>query len=86
MRRVAAGARAQERLAGAWADGMLQMVASYGMPLTPALRALVTGTPPEAMEQALAWVDAQHGGSAGYLETGGLEPAELDGLRARLIA
>lgn len=70
-------------LAGPWADRMRAMVVGMGVPLTPAVDALLTGTPPEAIEQALAWVDDQ-GGSAAYLRSGGLDHDDLAGLRARL--
>jgi protein-tyrosine phosphatase len=80
---VADYAASAGNLAGAWADGMRAMIASLGVPLTPELDALVTATPPAAIEQALAWVDAR-GGSAAYLGAGGLTDAELAGLRARL--
>ncbi|MGM7699197.1 tyrosine-protein phosphatase [Microbacterium sp. A84] len=76
----------QENLAGPWADAMIHMVTSYGVELTPALRALVTGTPPEAIEQALTWVDDRDGDSAGYLRSAGLTADELSMLRARLAA
>ncbi|MGN6220493.1 MAG: tyrosine-protein phosphatase [Microbacterium sp.] len=72
-------------LEGPWADRMRGMITAMGLPLTPELDALVTATPPAAIEQALAWVDAQ-GGSAAYLRSGGLTAAELDALRARLTA
>ncbi|SIN75237.1 tyrosine-protein phosphatase [Agromyces cerinus] len=81
---VADYAASEENLAGPWADGMLQMIASFGLPLTPELRNLVTGTPPDAIEQALAWVDTEYGGSAAYLASGGLTTDELAGLRARI--
>ncbi|KRA24852.1 hypothetical protein ASD65_10765 [Microbacterium sp. Root61] len=81
---VADYAASQDNLAGPWADGILHMVASFGLPVTPALRTLATGTPPEAIEQALAWVDAGFDGTAGYLRSGGLTDTELAALRARL--
>ncbi|MGW9630916.1 tyrosine-protein phosphatase [Agromyces sp. NPDC055520] len=81
---VADYAASQDNLAGPWADGMLHSISSLGVPLTPGLRTLLTGTPPEAIEQALAWTDGQHGGSAGYLRSGGLSETELAALRARL--
>ncbi|KRC62757.1 hypothetical protein ASE14_02760 [Agromyces sp. Root81] len=82
---VADYAASQDNLAGPWADGMLHMISSLGLPLTPELRTLVTGTPPDAIEQALAWVDTEHGGAADYLGSGGLTPHELTGLRTRLV-
>jgi protein-tyrosine phosphatase len=77
-------ASSQANLSGPWADGMLHMVAALGVPLTPSLTTLVTGTPPEAITQALAYIDDQHGGSAAYLRTAGLTDDELAGLRRRL--
>lgn len=72
-------------LAGPWADRMRGMITGMGVPLTPAIDQLVTGTPPEAIARALTWVDEQ-GGSAAYLRSGGLTEPELAALRARLTA
>lgn len=72
-------------LAGPWADRMRAMVTAMGVPLTPAVDTLLTGTPPAAIEQALTWVDAQ-GGAASYLQSGGLTGDELAALRLRLVA
>ncbi|MCB1297459.1 MAG: tyrosine-protein phosphatase [Microthrixaceae bacterium] len=83
---VADYASSAQHLAGPWADGMLEMVRRLGAPATPALVQLITGTPPEAITQALAWVDAHFGGSAQYLQSGGLSDAQLAALRARLAA
>ena len=82
---VADYASSQENLDGAWAQGMYAMIEKVGVPLTDQLRELIAGTPAAAIRQALAWVD-EHGGSAAYLQSGGLTDAELDALRARLAA
>lgn len=82
---VADYASSQANLAGPWADRMRAMIAGMGVPLTPTIDALVTGTPAEAIEYALAWVDEQ-GGAADYLRSGGLTEHELTALRARLVA
>lgn len=82
---VADYAQSQDNLAGPWADGMLHAITSAGVPLTPALKELVTETPPTEIEKALAWLDA-HGGAADYLRSGGLTDDELAALRARLRA
>jgi len=74
----------EANLSGPWADGMLHMVASMGVPITPQIRTLVTGTPPEAIEQALRYLDESHGGSASYLSSAGVDDAELEHLRLRL--
>lgn len=76
--------QSQANLAGPWTDGILHMITSLGIPLTPALRTLATGTPPEALGQAFAWIDAGFGGAAGYLQSGGLTDGELAALRGRL--
>lgn len=78
-------ASSQDYLAGAWADGMLGQITAAGLPITPALRTLVTGTPPEAMEQALAWVDETHGGAAQYLSASGLAANDLQALQQRFV-
>ncbi|MEZ5110060.1 MAG: tyrosine-protein phosphatase [Microbacteriaceae bacterium] len=83
---VADYASSAQNLAGPWAEGMLGMITRMGAPTTPALVQLVTGTPPEAIEQALAWVDEHFGGSVAYLQSGGLTDAQLAALRGRLAA
>lgn len=80
---VADYASSQQHLAGEWADGMLQRVQTMGVPLTPRLKTLITGTPPEAIEEALSWVENEHGGAAGYLRAGGLTTTELHLLQTR---
>lgn len=81
---VADYASSEQNLAGDWADGMLRMVASFGIPLTPALETLVVATPPDAIRAALDWVDATHGSAAGYLRSGGMTEPEFAALRTRL--
>lgn len=77
-------ASSEANLAGAWADAMYAQVAKTGVPLTPAVKDLVATTPPPAIQQALAWVEANAGGTAQYLRSGGLTDDELSALRARL--
>lgn len=81
---VADYAASADNLAGPWADGMLAMVQRLGAPLTPPLIELVTGSPAAALEHAFAWLDAEHGGAAAYLRSGGSTDAELARLRDRL--
>lgn len=77
-------AASQANLSGPWADGMFAIIDAMGVPRSPTLDELVAATPPAAIEEALAWVDREHGGSAAYLRSGGLTEAELDALRRRL--
>ncbi|MFB7894285.1 tyrosine-protein phosphatase [Microbacterium sp. NPDC056044] len=81
---VADYAISQQNLSGPWADGMLSMVSSLGVPITATLRTLVTETPPAAIEHALDHLVAEHGGSTAYLRAGGLTDDELERLRLRL--
>ena len=81
---VADYAASESNLSGAWADGMFAVIDAMGVPRTPTLDELVAATPPAAIEEALAWVDREHGGSAAYLRSGGLTEAELAALRRRL--
>lgn len=83
---IADYAQSQKNLSGAWAEGMIHMITSLGVPMTDQLSMLVTGTPPEAIEQALAWVDEHAGSTVAYLQSGGLTDDELAGLRSRLTA
>lgn len=82
---VAEYAETEANLAGPWAEGMLAAITAHGLPITEKLRVLVTGSPREAIEQALAWVDSEFGGAAGYLASGGLAEGELAVLRQRLV-
>ena len=63
---------------------MFAMIDAMGVPRTPTLDELIAATPAAAIEEALAWVDREHGGSAAYLRSGGLTEAELAALRRRL--
>lgn len=80
---VADYASSAANLEGAWAEGMYAMLTQFGIPLTPALQTLVTGSPADQIERALDWVEEQ-GGAAAYLQSGGLADEELAALRERL--
>jgi len=73
-----------EHLSGAWLDAMTRPIKRFGIDITPPLVELIGGSPPAAIEKALAWVDATYGGSAAYLRSGGLTDDELSALRSRL--
>jgi protein-tyrosine phosphatase len=82
---VADYAETEANLAGPWSERMLATVAQLGVPLTEEITTIVTRSPRVAIEQALAWLDAQ-GGAAAYLSRAGVTDAELDALRSRLRA
>ncbi|QAY59449.1 tyrosine-protein phosphatase [Microbacterium protaetiae] len=81
---VADYAASERNLAGEWAERMLEGVARMGVPMLPQITALVSATPPDAMQTTLRWLDDQ-GGSAAYLRKGGggLSDDELGMLRER---
>ncbi len=68
----------QDYLAEGWSKEMLKKMQQAGVPLEPRLVAVVTTTPPEAIEEALRWVDKHHGSSADYLRHGGLTTKQVD--------
>ena len=81
---IADYASSERNLAGEWADGMLQMISSFGVPITPELQTVVAGSPADAMEKTLGRLDDTYGGSAEYLRRAGLSDDELAALQARL--
>ncbi|QIG39725.1 tyrosine-protein phosphatase [Microbacterium sp. 4R-513] len=81
---VADYASSADNLAGAWAEGMFAMLTQFGIPLTPPLQTLVAGSPAPELERALDWLDAERGGAAAYLRSGGLSEDELAALERRI--
>lgn len=73
-------------LAGPWFDAMTRDITRFGIEMTPALAELIGGSPPDAIVQALVWLDAQHGGAAGYLRSAGFGDDDLAALRTSLTA
>ncbi|MFC6355121.1 tyrosine-protein phosphatase [Luethyella okanaganae] len=78
-------ALSQANLGGAWLEGMVSMVASYGVPDTPELRVLMGGSPPAVLEATLDIVERKHGSVRQYLLDGGLTLAELATLHHVLV-
>lgn len=72
------------RLSGPWADAMLARLDALGIERTDAVSEMAVASPAAAIERALAWVD-DRGGSAAYLESGGLSAEHLDRLGRRLV-
>lgn len=82
---VADYARTQANLAGAWLDGMLALMQSHGVEVTPDLRIILGGSPPEALESALDLIDRERGGVHQYLRDAGFDDLELAKLRSVLV-
>ncbi|WP_254359759.1 tyrosine-protein phosphatase [Microbacterium hominis] len=72
-------------LAGEWAESMFARVRAMGVEVTPELEVLLAGSPVDAIDEALGWIDRERGGSAAYLAASGLSEPALETLRARLI-
>lgn len=78
---VADYTQTEKNLAFGFAEALTRLITSLGVPLTPALKTLATESPASAIEAALDWIDANHGGVAGYLRVGGLTDDEIADLR-----
>lgn len=78
-------AATQENLAGEWLEGMLALVRSHGVEVTPDLRVIMGGSPHEALEAVLDLLDRDFGGARGYLLDAGLDEVELAKLRSVLV-
>ncbi|GAA3597340.1 hypothetical protein GCM10022198_21880 [Klugiella xanthotipulae] len=75
----------QDNLAGEWLDRHLAMVTRMGLPITPALRALVGESPRRVIADTLAHVEVTCGSAANYLLSGGLTEDELATLRRVIL-
>lgn len=75
----------QANLAGEWLEGMLALVRSHGVEVTPDLRVIMGGSPREALDAVLDLLDRDFGGARGYLLDAGLDEVELAKLRSVLV-
>ncbi|CAM5280898.1 tyrosine-protein phosphatase [Leifsonia shinshuensis] len=82
---IADYAATQANLRGPWLDGMIALVRSHGVEVTPDLRIILGGSPPEALEEALDVVDRRFGGIREYLLETGMSELELAKLRSVLV-
>lgn len=77
--------RTEANLAGEWLDGMLQVVARYGVPDSPELRMLMGGSPREAIDSVIELVEREHGTARDFLLASGLTLEELAALEELLV-
>ncbi|WP_426623656.1 tyrosine-protein phosphatase [Leifsonia sp. McL0607] len=75
----------QANLDGLWLEGMIALVRSHGVEVTPDLRIILGGSPPEALEESLDLLDREFGGVHQYLFEAGLSEVELAKLRSVLV-
>ncbi|RZU64591.1 protein-tyrosine phosphatase [Microterricola gilva] len=78
-------ARSQTNLDGEWLDGMLALMAAHGVEATPELRVLMGGSPPEALDGALRFIEDAHGSVTQYLLDSGMSLNDLAALRSALV-
>ena len=82
---VADYAASAPRLSGEWLERMLGLATAHGVEVTPALRVIIGGSPPDAMEGLLRLLHERHGGAREYLLDSGLELDDLARLEESLV-
>jgi len=82
---VADYAATQVNLQGPWLEKMLALVESHGVEVTPELRIIMGGSPPEALEAVLDLIDRERGGVRQYLLEAGVDEIEQAKLRSVLV-
>lgn len=81
---VADYARTQANLEGEWVDRIMELARQHNVEVTPHLRTVMAGSPPEAMEGALAMVDERFGSVTTFLAESGFTEHDLENLRSVL--
>jgi protein-tyrosine phosphatase len=82
---VADYAQTEGNLQGPWLEKMLELVKGHGVEVTPDIRVIMGGSPPEALEGVLDLIDRERGGLHQYLLDAGLDELELAKLRSVLV-
>jgi protein-tyrosine phosphatase len=82
---VADYAESESNLSGDWLDAMLALVESHDVEITPSLRILLGGSPPEALDTAIDTIEKAHGSVRQYLLDAGLSELDLASLRSVLV-
>jgi protein-tyrosine phosphatase len=82
---VADYAQTEANLQGPWLEKMLELVKAHGVEVTPDIRVIMGGSPPEALEGVLDLIDRERGGLHQYLLDAGVDEIELAKLRSVLV-
>ena len=82
---VADYAESEANLSGAWLDAMLALIESHDVEITPSLRVLLGGSPPEALNGAIDLIVKEHGTVRQYLLDSGLGELDLALLSSVLV-
>ncbi|WP_345764155.1 tyrosine-protein phosphatase [Diaminobutyricibacter sp. McL0608] len=82
---VADYAESEANLSGQWLDAMVELVKSHDVEITPSLRILLGGSPPEALRGAIDAIEKKHGSVRQYLLDAGLGELDMASLRSVLV-
>jgi protein-tyrosine phosphatase len=82
---IADYARSEANLSGEWLDRMIAEISSHGVPETPALRGLLSGSPPEALCATIDLLEQAHGTVRKYLLDSGISMDDLALLQSTLV-
>ena len=82
---IADYAESEANLSGAWLEGMLELIRSHDVEITPSLRILLGGSPPVALSGAIDLIEKEHGSVRQYLLDAGLTELDLAALRSVLV-
>ena len=64
---------------------MLELIKSHDVEITPSLRILLGGSPPDALRSAIDLIEKKHGSVRQYLLDAGLSELDLASLRSVLV-
>lgn len=77
---IADYAKTEANLADGWSEKQFAMLEHLHIPLSPALKTMVAGSPADQMAKTLTFIESEYGGASGYLSKAGLSSNELDQL------
>lgn len=75
----------EANLAGEWLESMVSLAAQHGATDGPELRALMGGSPPDALDHTITMVEREHGSITDYLLAAGMGELDLARLREVLV-
>jgi protein-tyrosine phosphatase len=72
-------------LSGEWTERMLRKARRFRVPVTDEIVAVLTGSPADALSDALDWIDREYGGVSAYLDGAGVDAETGAALREKLL-
>jgi protein-tyrosine phosphatase len=82
---IADYARSEANLSGAWLDRTIAAISAHGVTETPALRGLLSGSPPAALRATIDLLERAHGTVRNYLLDSGISMDDLALLQKTLV-